>query len=81
MTHNYDMRTTIDITDHLLIQAKQAALTRRMTLRAIFEESLRLYLSKTQQEQKPLLRGLPTADMAKPVQGLDLNDSSKLWEL
>lgn len=40
------MKTTLDLPDHLLIQAKQEAVRRRTTLRALFEEGLRAVLGK-----------------------------------
>jgi hypothetical protein len=55
------MRTTIDIDDALAIRAKKAASERRITLRQLVEEGLRLALARREQGVKsPLdeLKGL-----------------------
>ncbi len=44
MYHHRIMRTTIDIPDHLLVEAKQLAAERHLPLTRLFEDSLRLYL-------------------------------------
>ena len=45
------MKTTVDLPDELLIEAKQKAAAERRPLRALFEEGLRLVLRK--QDHKP----------------------------
>lgn len=51
------MKTTVDITDSLLEQAKQLAASRSTTLRQIIEEGLRNVIeTKTKQEQPFRLR-------------------------
>lgn len=45
--HPYGMKTTLDIDDDLLRRAKQAALDRDTTLRAVVEEALERALGQT----------------------------------
>ena len=52
------MRTTIDIADALLIEAKQLAAEQRTTLREIFEEGLRAALERRRGQPKFKLRNL-----------------------
>ena len=82
MRHTDIMRTTVNIPDHLMIQAKKLAATRKLPLTVIFEESIRLYLAeqkKLKQEFTPTT--LPIGDMGPLVNGIDLNDTSELLEL
>ena len=46
------MKTTVDLPDELLIQAKQKAAAERRPLRAIFEEGLRLALRKPDRQPR-----------------------------
>lgn len=46
------MKTTIDIADALLIEAKQAAAARGETLRELVEEGLRLRLGRLREAQE-----------------------------
>lgn len=64
------MRTTVDIPDHLLSEAKQLA------------ASLRLYLGeqRLQRAQDPPAP-LPLLRDPAPVAGIDLDDTSLLWDL
>lgn len=48
------MKTTLEISDELLLRAKQAALERGTTLRAIVEEALRRSLGPVVAEAPPL---------------------------
>jgi hypothetical protein len=80
--HHYIMRTTVDIPDHLLVEAKQLAAERHLPLTRLFEDSLRLYLGeqrlrRAQTEPSPL----PLLRDPAPVAGIDLDDTSALWEL
>lgn len=79
---HYIMRTTIDIPEHLLVEAKQLAAERHLPLERLFEDSLRLYLGeqrprRAQAEPVPL----PLLREPVPVAGIDLDDTSRLWEL
>lgn len=76
------MRTTIDVPDRLLAEAKRLAAERRLPLTRLFEDSLRFYLSEqrlrqTQQAPPPL----PLLRDPVPVEGIDLGDTSRLWEI
>jgi predicted transcriptional regulator len=51
-----NMRTTIDISDSLLQEAKELAARRNITLRALFEQGLREMVSKQKAAQKFTLR-------------------------
>ena len=76
------MRTTIDIPEHLLVEAKQLAAERRLPLSRLFEDSLRLYLGEQRSRRaqaKPA--PLPILRDPVPVEGIDLNDTSRLWDL
>lgn len=80
--HQRIMRTTVDIPEHLLVEAKQLAAERHLSLTRLFEDSLRLYLgeqrlrrAQTGPEPLPLLRD------PMPVEGIDLDDTSRLWDL
>jgi hypothetical protein len=82
MYHPHNMRTTIEIPDHLLVEAKQLAAERHLPLTRLFEDSLRLYLGeqrrgRAQAEPAPL----PLLREPVPVAGIDLDDTSRLWEI
>jgi len=82
MCHNGIMRTTVNIPDHLLVEAKKLAATKRTSLASIFEDSLRLYLTEHRSQSSPPSGwALPLSDAGKPVPGLDLNDVSELLDL
>ena len=77
------MRTTVNIADHLLVEAKKLAASERTSLTAILEDSLRSYLAE-HASGKPRRgdgRELPVSDAGPPVAGVDLNDTSDLLEL
>lgn len=76
------MRTTIDLPEHLLVEAKHLAAERHLPLTRLFEDSLRLYLGqqrlrRAQVEPAPL----PLFCDPVPVEGVDLDDTSRLWDL
>jgi hypothetical protein len=75
------MRTTIDVPDHLLAEAKQLAAERRLPLTRLFEDSLRFYLSEQRLRQaQGVPPPLPLLRDPVPVTGVDLDDTSRLWE-
>ena len=52
------MKTTIDIADSLLLEAKRLAAEQKTTLREIFEEGLRAALQQRQAPRKYKLKNL-----------------------
>jgi hypothetical protein len=77
------MRTTVDIPEHLLVEVKKLAASRRSSLTRIVEESLRIYLADARAKARkgtPPPR-LPVARDARLVRGVDLDDTSALWEV
>ncbi|MEW6277885.1 MAG: hypothetical protein AB1758_04620 [Candidatus Eremiobacterota bacterium] len=81
MCHTCIMRTTINVPDYLLLEAKKLATVKRVPLTAIFEESLRLYLAEQKVHRAtPTGWSLPMCDAGIPVPGVNLNDTSQLME-
>ena len=81
--HDDVMRTTVNIAEHLLLEAKRLAATRRTSLAKIVEDSLRKYLADCRVEEQ---RGrgtweIPSIDAGEAAPNVDLNDTSALWEL
>ena len=74
------MRTTIDLPDHLLVDAKKLAAERHVPLTWLLEESLRSYLSEQRLRTKEEPIPLPVLPNPAPVPGVDLDDTSRLWE-
>ncbi|HEX6899910.1 MAG TPA: hypothetical protein VF789_09355 [Thermoanaerobaculia bacterium] len=76
------MRTMIDLPEHLLIEAKQLAAERRLPLTRVFEDSLRLYLGE-QRSRRAQAEPAPLPLLRDPVlvEGIDLDDTSRLWEI
>lgn len=82
MTHNLIMRTTINVPDHLLLEAKKLSAARRIPLTVIFEEGLRLYLAEQRvRKVEPAGWTLPVCDAGRAVRGVNLQDTSELLEL
>lgn len=76
------MRTTIDLPQHLLLEAKQIAAERKISLTRIVEESVRLYLSEQRtQRTRSAVEPLPVLRKPAVRKGVDLDDTSRLWEL
>lgn len=75
------MRTTIDLPDHLLVDAKKLAAERHVPLTRLLEESLRAYLSEQRLRRHEEPAPLPVLTDPVPVSDLDLDDTSRLWEL
>ena len=76
------MRTTVNIADHLLAEARSLALARRTSLTKLVEESLRRYLAEARSavDEPPPVWELPTIDAGPPLPGVDLDDTSELLE-
>ena len=81
--HGITMRTTVSIADHLLLQAKRLAAARRTSLAKVVEDSLRKYLAEQELSaaQTRHTYDLPLLDGGGVVSGVDLNDTSSLWDL
>lgn len=75
------MRTTINLPDHLLVDAKKLAAERHVPLTRLLEESLRAYLSEQRLRRHEEPAPLPVLTQPAPMPGVDLDDTSKLWEL
>ena len=75
------MRTTVTVPDPLLVRVKQLAAARRTSVTAIVVESLDRYLASAYAETATSVEPLPTIKRAKPLPGVDLDDTSALWEL
>lgn len=75
------MRTTLDIAEHVLIEAKQVAARRRLTLAGLVEDSLRRYLAAEGQGRPANKRfRLRMMDGGGPLPGIDLTDTSDLLD-
>jgi hypothetical protein len=76
------MRTTVDLEDHLLAQAKELAARTRTSLTRVLEESLRAYLAEQHRMNQPRpVQALPVLRNAKPVKRVNLDDTSALLDL
>lgn len=73
------MRTTLDLNDALVRQAKKAAAERGTTLTALIEDALRRQLNQPAAARKR--RKLPVFKGDGLVAGVELHDTSKLLEL
>jgi len=74
------MKTTIDVPDDLLIQAKKRAAELRQPLRTLVAEGLRLRLAQPKRgRRKPGKLRLVTVAGGLPP-GLDLSDRTKMHE-
>jgi hypothetical protein len=76
------MRTTLNLNDELLIEAKEVAARNRTTLTAVIEDALRDKLRGTEDAgQLPPLE-LPVSRMPGGVRpGVDLDDTAALLDL
>lgn len=79
--HQPIMRTTIDLPDHLLVDAKKLAAERHIPLTRVLEESLRAYLVDQRLRSREEPPRLPVLTEPAPVPGVDLDDTSRLWEM
>lgn len=75
------MRTTLDIHDDLMRQAKAVAADSGRTLTAVIEDGLRLLLSRREGNlvAEPLV--LPTFDGGGLMPGVDLDSSAALLDI
>ena len=76
------MRTTLDISDDLLQQAKKLAVDGHISFKILVEDGLRhVILMRTKQKSTTSLTEIPIIDYARPVEGIDLNRTSELLDL
>lgn len=75
------MRTTIDLPDHLLVEAKKHAAERRIPLTRLVEDSLRTYLSEQRIAAVKVPPQLPVLSEPVPRPEVNLDDTSQLWDL
>jgi len=75
------MRTTLDINDTLLIEAKQIAAEQHTSLKAVVEDSIRFLVSARRQERQLAVADWPVCSQARPVPGVDLTRTSALMDL
>jgi Arc/MetJ family transcription regulator len=73
------VRTTINLPDDLLAEAKRAAASSGRTLTQFVEDAIRAGLARRQVRHQEL-RSLPTAP-GSPRPGVDLDDSAALLQL
>ena len=75
------MRTTVSIEDHLLDQAKQAALEQKCSLGEVIENSLRLALAaQEKRKQAGFSKPLKTFRGTGVQPGVDLSSSAALLD-
>ena len=76
------MRTTVDIADHLIVEAKKLAAEEHRSLRAVVEDALRLFVGERRRVRPRGRKAhLPVCDAGPPLPGVDLDDSSRLLEI
>jgi hypothetical protein len=73
------MKTTLELPDELLIQAKKAAAEQRRPLRAIVEDGLRMVLREPQKRTQTKRVRLITVKGGLP-RGLDLSNREEMYE-
>lgn len=73
------MRTTLDIDDAVLREAKKLAATEGKTLRRLVEEALRDRLAPRRRPGKPFRLRLVTKK-GRTIPGVDLSDRDALYE-
>ena len=75
------MRTTIQLDDQLLLEAKQHAAQTGRTLKAVIEDALREALARTEATRPPTSVPLQTFKGRGVQPGIDLDDTSSLLDL
>ena len=75
------MKTTVELPEDLLLEAKRKALETRTTLRDILERALRRELRQSasrRTRRRPRIRWITSAGGLPP--GLDVSDRSQMWD-
>lgn len=77
------MRTTVNLNEHLLAQAKEMAAASRRTLGDVMDDALRAMFARRQDASAPgwASVSLPTAGGSGLMPGVDLEDKEALAEL
>ena len=75
------MKTTIQLDDQLLAEAKQRAAQTGRTLKAVIEDALRETLARTESPQAQVRVSLKTFKGRGSQPGVDLDDTSSLLDL
>lgn len=75
------MRTTVNLDDEVLKQAKLLARKSGTTLTAVIEDALRERLARRQAAESQAPVRLPTVAGHGLLPGVDLDDSGALWDL
>ncbi len=76
------MRTTVNLDDHLLRQAKELAAQSHRTLTSVLEDALRETLGRTAENPRPNRVELPVSDREPgTLPGVDLDSSASLLDL
>jgi hypothetical protein len=73
------MKTTLDLPDELLIEAKKKAAEQRRPLRALVEEGLRMVLKKPGRSPRKKVVHLVTVKGGLDPK-LDLSSREKMWD-
>jgi hypothetical protein len=80
MLHIYAMRTTLDINDALLLEAKRIAVERRTSLTAVVEDALRMIIGSRLRDGGDAGSAWPVSTTAKPVAGVDFTRTRALLD-
>jgi hypothetical protein len=75
------VKTTVDIDDHLLTRAKEAARKRKTTLRRLIEEGLRHELAQSPKQKRFRLRDASFKGGRGLQPGIDLSNPDQMLEL
>jgi hypothetical protein len=77
------MRTTLDLDDHLLTEAKKLAAERGTTLTAVMEDALRIVVHRVEKPEPRKRAKLPTFGVPGEgfMPGVDISDNAGLREL
>jgi hypothetical protein len=77
------MRTTLDLDDHLLREAKQLAAERGTTLTAVMEDALRIVVRRVEKPEPRKRRKLPTFGVPGEgfMPGVDVSNNAALRDL
>jgi hypothetical protein len=75
------MRTTVNLPDNLYVEARKVAAERKTSVTALLEEGLRTVLADARTPRQTGDLTLPLMDGAGLREGVDLTDTSTLWEL